>query len=260
MKTINALRSILILVGIMLSACAPSTNSAAPANVGSGKTLSEVIFTGVIESMNGDQWVINGQTINVDSSVLRDGPFVVGDTVKVEASVAPDGSVTAQRVETPSAADLVETSTSTPDGAAAPTEVAGTSSTPVPGGTSQPLVFDNNGNEAFGTVDSITDTSVTLNGQTFTFASGVEIKGNIVAGAVVKLHFTVNADGSLTVSEVAIADPTQIGDDNATDDGPNHDANDDHGGNDGSNDDGSGHDSNDDHGGDNSGGNSGNGG
>ncbi len=255
MKTIQFFRAALILVGIMLSACAPSVISSAP-NVSSGKPVSEVIFTGVIESMNGTQWVINGQKIDVDSSVLRDGPFVVGDTVKVEASVASDGSVTAQRVETPSAADLVETSTSTPDGTEAPTEAPGTSSTPAPGSTSQPLVFDNNGTEAFGTVDSITGTSITLNGQTFNFASGVEIKGDIVAGAVVKLHFTVNADGSLAVREVEIADSAQIGDDNGTDDGPNHDANDDHGGND----DGSGHDSNDDDGGDNSGGNSGSGG
>ena len=39
----------------------------------------------------------------------------MGDTVKVEASVSRDGSVTAQRVETPSAADVVEAATSALD-------------------------------------------------------------------------------------------------------------------------------------------------
>lgn len=260
MKTIKFLRAALILLGILLSACAPSVNPSAPANVGSGKSLSEVIFTGVIESMNGDQWIINGQTIQVASSVLRDGPFAVGDTVKVEASVAADGAVTAQRVETPSTADAIEMITSTPEATEAPTEASNTSLNSVPGTTTQPLVFDNSGSEAVGTVDSITDTSITINGQTFNFASGVEIKGDIVPGAIVKLHFIVNADGTLSVREIAFADPTQISG-NSTDDSSNLDANDDHGGDSNSSDDSSDHDSNDDLGGDdNSGGTSGSGG
>ncbi len=267
MKTVQFLRGAILLIGILLSACAPSANSLAPAGVGGGKSLPDVIFTGAIESMNGDQWVVNGQTVKVDQSVLRDGPFVVGDTVKVEAAVADDGSVTAQRIETSSAADLVEISTSTPE----------PSSTTMPGGSipSGP-VFDANGNEAFGTVNSVTDTSITLNGQTFNFAKGVEIKGEIVAGATVKLHFTTNADGTLSVREIEIADPTQIGDNNGLDDNSNHDLNDDngndatstddHGGTSNTSDDSSNHDTNDDHGGnsggdnDNSGGNSGSGG
>jgi len=262
MKTIQFLRAAILLIGILLSACAPSANPLAPAGVGGGRALPDVIFTGAIESMTGDQWVVNGQPLKVDQSVLRDGPFVVGDTVKVEAAVADDGSVTAQRIETPSAADLVEMSTSTPE----------PSATAIPGGSlPQGPVFDANGTEALGSVDSVTDTSITLNGQTFNFATGVEIKGQIVAGAMVKLHFTTNADGTLSVREIEIADPTQIGDDNA-----NHDINDDngidatstddHGGTSNTSDDGSNHDTNDDQGdnsgggNDNSGGNSGSGG
>ena len=251
MKTINFLRVAIILVGILLSACAP----AAPANVGGGKSLSDVIFTGVIESMDGNQWVINGQSIMVDSSVLRDGPFTVGDTVKVEATVAGDGSVTAQRVELPSAADAVETSTSAPDDSLSTPDV---SSTPQAGSTPQAPVFDENGNEAFGTVDAITATSITINGQTFTFAPGVEIQGDIVMGASVKLHFMTNPDGTLSVTEVSI-DAGEVhhsvtedshddhGGDRSTGDDSNDDANDDRGGD-------------SDSGSDDSGGNSGKGG
>lgn len=249
MKTIQFLRAAILLIGILLSACAPSAKSLAPAGVGGGKALPHVIFTGAIENMNGDQWVVNGQTLKVDQFVLQDGPFVVGDTVKVEAAVADDGSVTAQRIETLSATDLVEMSASTPE----------PPSTSMPSGSiPQGPVFDANGNEAFGTVDSITATSITLNGQAFNFAAGVEIKGQIIAGAMVKLHFTTNADGTLSVQEIEIADPTQIGADNA-----NHDINDDngidatstddHSGTSNTSDDGSNHDTNDDHG-DNSGG------
>jgi len=204
MNAIKFLRAALILVGILLSACAAPSNSAA-ANVGGDKALSEVAFTGVIESMDRDLWVINGQPVRVDSSVLRDGSFVVGDTVAVEASVAQDGSVTAQRVESPAAATTVELSTSTP----------GVSS------AAQGPVFDDNGTEAVGTVDAITDTSVTIGGQTFTFASGVEMKDQIQPGDVVKLHFAVNADGSLSVREIELADPAQIGDANGNDDNSN---------------------------------------
>src|SRR6185295_16928127 len=114
----------------------------APANVGGGKAVSDVVFTGVIESMVGDQWVINGQTIQVDPSVIQDGSFQVGDTVKVEGSVAGNGSVIAQRLETPSAADLVDDNASATE--PAPTPAAGDSA-------AQPLVFDDSGTEAFGT-------------------------------------------------------------------------------------------------------------
>lgn len=247
MKAIKFVRVAIILFGILLSACAaaPSTSSA-PSNVGGDKAVSDVLFTGVIESMNGDQWVINGQTVKVDPSVVGAGSFLVGDTIKVEAVVAADGSVTAQRVETPSAADLAEMTTSIPEA----------SSTIVPGSsTPQPLVFDDSGTEAFGTVESITDKSITIGGQTFTFATGVEIKGEIAAGALVKLHFTVNADGTLSVTEIESADPSQIGNDNSNDANSNdnvsndNNSNDDNGGN--SNDDNSTNsNSNDDHGND----------
>lgn len=261
MKAIKFLRAVIVLAGILLSACAPAANSAAPVNVGGDKVQPDIIFTGAIESMNGNQWVVNGQTITVDGSILRDGLFSVGDTIKVEAQVAADGSITAQRVETPSAKDAVEMSTGAP----------GNVSTPAP---TQAPKFDDKGNEAVGTVDAITDTSITIGGQTYNFAPGAEIKGTITAGAIVKLHFITNADGSLSVREVEIADPAELEDNhlnddnssNVSDDGSNHDVNDDHGGASNTSDDGSNHDTNDDHGGsnggggDNSGGNSGSGG
>lgn len=258
MKAIKFLRAAIVLVGILLSACAPAANPAT--NVGGGKGLADVSFTGVIESMTGNQWVISGQTVQVDSSVLRDGPFAVGDTVKVEASMSNDGSVTAQRVETPSAADVVPAGTSAPDDA---------SSTPMPGSATQAPAFDDKGNEAVGTVDAITDTSITIGGQTYTFAPNVEIKGDIVTGASVKLHLTVNPDGTSSVREIEPADPAQVGDDNGVDNSATHDVNDDHGGTTSSSDDGANHDATDDHGGNSnsgsggdnsSGGNSGQGG
>lgn len=267
MKAIKFLRAVIVLFGLVLSACAPAAVSTSPANVGSGKPVSEVVFTGVIESINGDQWVINGQTVTVDSSVVRDGSFKVGDTIKVEASVAADGSVVAQRVETPSADDLAQMDDNSADGTPSAIDDNSNadnsnsdnsnSSVPMPGSTPQPLTFDDSGTEATGTVDAISDTSITIGGQTFTLAPGAEVKGVIVPGALVKLHFTVNADGTLSVTEIEITDPSQIGDDNSNDDNSNDgnsnsdDVNDDNGNDSNSNDDhGNDSNSNDDHGND----------
>jgi hypothetical protein len=260
MKAIQFLRAAIVLIGILLSACAPVANSVVPANVGGGKDLSDVVVSGVIESMTGNQWVISGQTVQVDSTVLRDGLFAIGDIVKVEASVADDGSVTAQRVETSSAVAAVASATSAPENSLSPFD----GSAPL-----QVTAFDNSGNEAFGTVDAITDTSVTVGGQTYTLSSGFEMKGDIVTGSAVKLHLTLNSDGTFSVSEIELVSPTQVNEDNGTDDPATHDVNDDHGGATSSTDDGANHDTNDNHGGDtnsgggggdNSGGNSGHGG
>jgi hypothetical protein len=136
---------------------------------------------------------------------MQDGSFLVGDTVKVEAQVAADGAVTAKSVESPSADDLAEAATSTPEPAATETSV----------------VFDDNSNEAVGAVEAIDDTSITIAGQTYTFAPGAEIKGIIEVGTIVKLHFVTNADGTLSVSEVEMANPAEAGNDNGSDDNSN---------------------------------------
>ena len=236
MKATKIFHVVLILIGILLSACTAAPSTAASAqDRGGGDTplITEIVFTGVIEGLDDDRWVINGQTVQVDASVVQGGPFIAGDTVKVEALVGEDGSVVAQRVESPSAVDLAQAS------ATAASSVTG------------PLTFDDSGTQAFGTVEAITDTSITMGGQTFPFTPDAEIKGAIAAGMFVKVHFTVNADGSLSIREVEIADPTLVGDDNSNDDNSNTNSNDDNSNDDnGSDDNGNDDNSNDDNGND----------
>jgi hypothetical protein len=101
--------SIFLFVAYLLSACtgAPGAVPVADSSVGSDKPLTHpVTYVGVIDGIAGDQWTINGVTVTVDPTVVRDGPFNVGDQVKVEGVVNQDGSVTVSRVETPSQADL----------------------------------------------------------------------------------------------------------------------------------------------------------
>jgi uncharacterized membrane protein YgcG len=89
---------------LLLSACG---GAAATPNVGAGKVEAiPVAFVGMVDSIAGDQWVINGNTITVDPAIIRDGPFNAGDQVKVQGVVNPDGSFTVSRVETPTPQDV----------------------------------------------------------------------------------------------------------------------------------------------------------
>jgi hypothetical protein len=102
--------TVVLLAAYVLSACGGML-AASPSEQAAVKVdASLVAYTGTIEGMNGDQWIVNGQALTVGSDVIRDGPFQVGDTVKVEGTVNPDGSFTVSRVEAPSASDLTELS------------------------------------------------------------------------------------------------------------------------------------------------------
>jgi uncharacterized membrane protein YgcG len=266
-KTSRILLFVLALAATLLSACGGVT-APAVTQPGAAKVQAvEVAFTGVLESMDGNQWVVNGQAITVDPSIVRDGPFIVGDTVKVEGVVNADGTIVASRVEVPGPGDLVNdnaNANSNDDNGNDANSNDDNSNGSQNG--SQPLIFDDARNEAFGTVDAITGSDITVGGETFTFLPGAELKGDIQPGTFVKLHFVTAADGTLAVREVEITDPSQIGDvngnanDNANsndDNGKDNNSNDDNGnnnngGNDNSNSDKGGSSGGDDGGGDSS--------
>jgi len=109
MKQINRTYLVVIAVfAILLSACGGAP-AAAPVEQASIKVNASLIaYTGTIESIDGDQWVVNGQPLTVNPAVIQDGPFQVGDTIKVEGDVNPDGTFTVTRVEMPSADDLAQ--------------------------------------------------------------------------------------------------------------------------------------------------------
>ena len=99
---------VLALSALLISACGGSSAISAPdsTSVGGSKPLASLVeFTGVIQSIAGNEWTVDGQKITVDPVVVRDGPFNVGDTVKVEVQVQADGSMVVNRVEAPSAVD-----------------------------------------------------------------------------------------------------------------------------------------------------------
>lgn len=253
MKKVSRIFVIIVaLTAMLLSACGAAsavTSDGSVSAVGGGKgNASPVQFTGIIEAINGNQWTVDGRVITVDPSVIRDGAFKVGDQVKVEVQVQTDGSVVVTRVETPDApvagsTDVPTVPSATDDSLSTPT----VTSTPDP---TAGIVFDNSGNEAFGTVDSFDGTTITIGGQSFTVANGAEIKDTIVAGSFVKVEFILNPDGTVSIREIKLWDPTAVSGGNSngnsgSDDSVNHDQNDDNGN------DGPEHDQNDDKGGNN---------
>lgn len=257
MKTTSRILIVLFaLLAMLISACAGAAAPSQDQSMGGVKQQAmPVEFTGIIESINGNQWVVNGQTITVDPAVVRDGPYQVGDTIKVEVNVQSDGSVVVNRVEAPVPAEALPSAS--PDASSTPDPVASSTPDPTAGG----ITFDNQGNEAFGAVDSISGNTIVVGGQTFQLADNAQIADQIQAGVQVKVHFTLNADGTMTITEIQVWTGPQKVEDNSSgnngssvglDDPANHDQGDDHGGDDHSGGD-------DDHKDDNSGSNSGNG-
>src|SRR5215210_7412893 len=102
-KVSRFLLFVLTIATLLLSACG---GVAVTPNGGGDKVEPvPVAFVGLVDSIAGDQWVINGNTVTVDPAVIRDGPFNVGDQVKVEGVVNSDGSFTVSRVEVPASQD-----------------------------------------------------------------------------------------------------------------------------------------------------------
>jgi hypothetical protein len=271
MKIISRFKvlSFFLIAAYLLTACGGTLPSSTASAKGPKVDASIVAFTGIVEAMNGTQWTVSGQTLTLDPQVSLDPNIGLGDRVKVEANVSADGSVVALKVESPANDDVVSTpsanANSTPDPVGTPS--VDVSSTPEASSTSDPSFTQAAGNaqnEILGAVEALTTDTITVNGVTYNLANLTEIKDIVALGDQVKLHVILNADGTFTVREIEKSAATTVDDhssnSNGSDDGPNHDVNDDNSStsNSNSSDDGPNHDSNDDNGG--SSGNSGPGG
>ncbi len=108
MKQYRALLVVLMLAAVLMSACGALSpkggQRASP--TGGANAEADIILTGIIQSMSGTQWVVNGQPFTVESAVVHNGPYKISDVVKVEGNFQFDGSVLASTVGTPSANDL----------------------------------------------------------------------------------------------------------------------------------------------------------
>ena len=169
------------LAAIFMAACNAALPAGAEAKLSADGQSAQVEFTGVVDSIGADQWVVSGQALLVTSQTVLDGSISVGNTVKVYATVTADGAVTADKIELP----ISESSTAVPQ--------------------STPGAFDDSGDEFTGIVEAISADSWQVSGQTFTFTAQTEVKDNIVVGDLVKIHFLTNPDGTMTATEIELA-------------------------------------------------------
>ena len=196
--------TVAVLAAYVLSACgapAPAAAPAAPQSSSSNPSVAdaptvlavEVAFSGMVEAMNGSQWVVDGKTINVDPQTVAGG-VQIGDMVRVEGTVGQDGAITSTRVQNSAAAAAGE-----------------------PGATSTPDPSTGGGQEVFGVIEAMTDTTITIGGVVYQLTNFSEVKGLLSVGDEVKIHFVTNPDGTLTIREIELRSTT--GDDNSNGNG-----------------------------------------
>lgn len=179
----NRLFSLLFLAvaGLLLAACSVSLPSSSPAAPTSANQIAEIEFTGRVDSIAADQWVIQGYTVAVNAQTLVEAPFNVGDVAHVYAVVEGDGAVVAQRIEKYSA------------------------STPTPISTNDAaFLLSGSESELYGVVESIAASQWVVSGQTILITAQTEIKGNIVTGSAVKVHVQMQ-NGALFAREIELA-------------------------------------------------------
>ncbi len=186
--------AVVVLAGMVLSACG---GAAAPAGEqsrrGAKVNAAQVAFTGIVEAINGSEVTIDGQVVTVDPAVIAAANIAVGDVVKVDATVDATGAVTAQSVEP------FEPDVDLPDDAQSPQASDADAHSP-----DAPHSAD--GQEISGVVEAIDGDTWTVAGQTFTVDPQTEISGSIAVGDNVNVHVTFNADGSVAVVGIDLAE------------------------------------------------------
>lgn len=193
------LLSITVLAAYVLSACggaapAVSQPSSNPSAMDAPKVLAvEVAFSGTVESMNGDQWVVDGKAVTVDPQTVADA-VQVGDLVKVQGKVNQDGTVASTRVQ-----NALAPSAGVPAAAA-----AGFNPGSYPDPTQTPPPSTSGEGEIFGVIEAMTDTTVTIGGVVYQLTNFSEVKGLLEVGVEVKIHFVTNPDGTLTIREIEL--------------------------------------------------------
>ncbi len=89
------------LAAVFMAACNAALPAGAEAKLSADGQSARVEFTGVVDSISADQWVVSGQVLLITPQTEFDGSISVGSTVKVYATVTADGAVTANKIELP---------------------------------------------------------------------------------------------------------------------------------------------------------------
>jgi hypothetical protein len=164
--------------GLSRSSSSPSTASrpssgssvVSLSGISSSGSTGQVEYTGVVETITPDFWVVSGLTFGVTPQTEIKDTIVVGDTVKVEALINADSTFTAIEIKLDN-----------------------------PGPASGEI-------QLTGTVESIAADQWIISGVIFTVTADTEIKGTIIVGDLVQVEGLTNPDGTFTAREIKPAD------------------------------------------------------
>lgn len=177
----------------LLSACGETLSQSPALEVAPKALAKEVVFTGIVESINGNQWVVSGQTITVDPAIAMASNVTIGAFVKAEGKVSSDNAVVALKIESFVApADHVND--------------------------------DDDADKVFGVVEALAADSVMIGGVTYQITSFTKFEDAVAVGDQVEIETVVNVDGTLSALEIekidndaAAADADDDDDDDADD-------------------------------------------
>ena len=100
MRMINkVVLAVLLMVGMVLSACGPVPASTDHNVVGAKVDASPIEFTGIVEAIDGNEITVDGKVIVVTPEMISTGDIEVGDSVEVEATEDESGALIAESVE-----------------------------------------------------------------------------------------------------------------------------------------------------------------
>ncbi len=135
-------------------------------------------FTGIIESIGADNWVIGGQTFKVDANTVLDEGLAVGVEAEVEHVLLADGTKIARKIETDIPSVLPE---STPNG--------------TPEATPSDLHF-------VGIIQSIGAEDWVIGGETFKVDQNTVLDDGLAVGAEARVEYLLLADGTRLAKEI----------------------------------------------------------
>jgi len=183
-------------------ASAMGASASKQANNAPRATSNQMVFTGVVQAMNGSQWTINDQVYAVDPSVIQYGTLAVGSPVKVQANVAQDGSITITSLGPPNSTMLGFNTAAGSTANGSQPSVNGIMPMTTPKSSDKNEQYEN---EITGTITAMSTSGITVNGKVYTLTTNSEIKSGLMVGDNVKLEFYAMPDGTFTVEEVRSA-------------------------------------------------------
>jgi protein involved in polysaccharide export with SLBB domain len=167
-------------------------------NPDSSNKAGEMEFFGLVQVMDPGMWTVSGTQFSVTAETEIKDPIAVGDSVKVHATLGTDGSLFAREIELANKLQSAET------------PQAGTGTV-----------------EFTGMVEGALANGWTISGRTVLVTAGTEVKDAFGVGDQVKVEARVNADGTLSASEIGKVDAASGSNSGSgsSDDNPNDNSN-----------------------------------